>query len=121
MPLGDPAGEALALRLRQRPVLEHGIGPAGERVRPADARGDDPAPQAPRGLLQAGGIPPPVLVLALARVTGEIGTATARGRGGTVEGLLGELAEAVRRAGLEHQATLQAEGRLVTRPRLTLT
>jgi hypothetical protein len=77
--------------------------------------------EAALGLLQAGGIPPPVLVLALARVTGEIGTATARGRGGTVEGLLGELAEAVRRAGLEHHATLQAEGRLVTRPRLTLT
>ena len=34
---------------------------------------------------------PIVLVLALARVTGEMGTATARGRGETVEGRLGEV------------------------------
>jgi hypothetical protein len=53
-----------------------------------------------------------VIVLAMARVTGETGTAAALAIGENVEQLLGELAEVVRRAGRDHQEMLQAEGML---------
>jgi hypothetical protein len=65
-------------------------------------------------LLQAGEIHPHVIVLAMARVAGETGTATALASEENVEKLLGKLAEVVRRAGLEHHATLRREGLLVT-------
>jgi hypothetical protein len=60
-------------------------------------------------LLQAGDIHPNVVVLAVARVAGETGSAAALASGEDVEQLLGELAEVVRRAGLEQHATFQGE------------
>jgi hypothetical protein len=65
-------------------------------------------------LLQAGEIYPPVIVLAAARVAGEMGADAALEGGEDVENLLDELAEVMRQAGLEHHATLQGEGLLVT-------
>jgi hypothetical protein len=61
------------------------------------------------GLLRVGGI-----VLAAARVAGEIGADAALEGGEDVESLLGELAEIMRQAGLEHHATLRGEGLPVT-------
>jgi hypothetical protein len=61
-------------------------------------------------LLQAGDLHPHVIVLALARVTGETGTAAAMVSGENPEKLLGELAAVVRRAGRDHQEMLQNEG-----------
>jgi hypothetical protein len=61
-------------------------------------------------LLQAGDVQPPVIVLAVARVAGEMGAGAALGGGEDVESLLGELAEILREAGLEHHAALQGEG-----------
>src|SRR3954462_15730972 len=67
-------------------------------------------------LFQDSGIHPHVMVLALARVTGEVGAGTAfaggEGPGGwrDPEELLGELAEVVRQAGRSHHELLQAEG-----------
>jgi hypothetical protein len=61
-------------------------------------------------LLQAGGIQPPVIVLAVARVAGEMGAGAALGGGEDVEGLLADLAVILRQAGLEHHAALQGEG-----------
>jgi hypothetical protein len=65
-------------------------------------------------LLQVGRIYPQVIVLAAARVAGEIGADAALEGGGDVENLLGELAEIMRAAGLEHHATLRGEGLKVT-------
>jgi hypothetical protein len=65
-------------------------------------------------LLQAGDIHPNVIVLALARVTGETGTAAAIVSGETMEKVLGELAAVVLRAGWDHQELLQGEGLPVT-------
>ena len=65
-------------------------------------------------LLQAGEIYPPVVVLAVTRVAGEMGAGAALEGGEDVENLLGELAEIMRQAGLEHHAMLQGEGLLVT-------
>ena len=65
-------------------------------------------------LLRVGGIYPQVIVLAAARVAGEIGADAALEGGEDVESLLGELAEIMRQAGLEHHATLQAGGLKVT-------
>jgi hypothetical protein len=65
-------------------------------------------------LLQAGDVHPNVIVLALARVTGETGTAAALVGGEIVEKVLGELAEVVRRTGRDHQEMLQGEGLPVT-------
>ena len=61
-------------------------------------------------LLQAGGIYPPVIVLAAARVAGEMDANAALEGGEDVESLLGELAEVMHAAGLEHHAALQGEG-----------
>ena len=61
-------------------------------------------------LLRVGEIYPQVIVLAAARVAGEIGADAALEGGEDVENLLGELAEIMREAGLKHHATLQGEG-----------
>jgi hypothetical protein len=53
-------------------------------------------------LLQNGEVHPQLVVLALARVTGEVGAGTALAGGQDPEELLGELAEVVRRAGRDH-------------------
>jgi hypothetical protein len=59
--------------------------------------------------LQDSDIHPHVMVLALARVTGEIGAGTALAGGQDPEELLDELAEVVRRAGREFREMLEAE------------
>jgi hypothetical protein len=58
-------------------------------------------------LLRAGEVHPRLIVLAVARVTGELAAAALAG-GQELEPLLGKLAEVVRHAGREHHATLQA-------------
>ena len=54
-------------------------------------------------------IHPHLVVLALARVTGEVGAGTALASEQDPDELLGELAEAVRRAGREFQEMVRAE------------
>jgi hypothetical protein len=65
-------------------------------------------------LRRVGEIYPQVIVLAAARVAGEMGADAAREGGEDVERLLGELAEIMREAGLKHHATFQAGGLPVT-------
>jgi hypothetical protein len=65
-------------------------------------------------LQQVGGIYLPVLVLAVARMAGEMGANAALEGGEDVESLLGDLAEVMRAAGLEHHALLQGAGLAVT-------
>src|SRR5690242_4855484 len=60
-------------------------------------------------LFQDSDIHPHVMVLALARVTGEVGAGTALAEDQDPEELLGELAEVVRRAGREFREMLEAE------------
>src|SRR3954451_8102548 len=60
-------------------------------------------------LFQDRDIHPHVMVLALARVTGEVGAGTALASEQDPEELLGELAEVVRRAGREFREMVQAE------------
>jgi hypothetical protein len=60
-------------------------------------------------LLQDGDIHPHAMVLALARVTGEVGTSAALASEHDPEELLDDLAEVVRRAGREFQETVRAE------------
>ena len=84
-------------------VLEQQVWAATEMIREAVLR-----------LLQAGDIHPNVVVLAVARVAGETGSAAALASGENIEQLLGELVEVVRRAGLEQHAAFQSEGLLVT-------
>ncbi len=60
-------------------------------------------------LLRVGEVHPQLIVLAVARVAGELAASAALAGGESVEPLLGELAEVVRHAGREHQQTLQAE------------
>src|SRR5690242_7037791 len=60
-------------------------------------------------LFQDSDIHPHVMVLALARVTGEVGAGTALASEQDPEELLGELAEVVRRAGREFREMLRAE------------
>jgi len=59
-------------------------------------------------LLRLGEVHPQLIVLAMARVTGELAAAAALAGGQELEPLLGKLAEVVRHAGREHHATLQA-------------
>jgi hypothetical protein len=59
-------------------------------------------------LLRVGEVHPQLIVLAMARVTGELAAAAALAGEEELESLLGELAEVVRYAGREHHATLQA-------------
>ena len=60
-------------------------------------------------LLQGSEVHPYLVVLALARVTGEVGASAALAGEQDPEELLGELAEVVRRAGREFQEMLRAE------------
>jgi hypothetical protein len=60
-------------------------------------------------LLRAGEVDPRLIVLAAARVTGELGAAAALAGGEDVEGLVNELAEVVRQAGRGQHAALRAE------------
>src|SRR3954462_4718666 len=60
-------------------------------------------------LFQDSDIHPHVMVLALARVTGEVGAGTALAGERDPGELLGELAEVVRRAGREFHETVRAE------------
>ena len=60
-------------------------------------------------LFQDSDIEPYLVVLALARVTGEVGAGTALASEQDPEELLGELAEVVRRAGREFRETVRAE------------
>src|SRR3954469_26079227 len=60
-------------------------------------------------LFQDSDIHPHVMVLALARVTGEVGAGTALAEEQDPEKLLGELAEVVRQAGREFRETVEAE------------
>ena len=59
-------------------------------------------------LFQDGDIEPYLVVLALARVTGEVGAGTALAGEQDPEELLADLAGVVRRAGREFQETIQA-------------
>jgi hypothetical protein len=59
-------------------------------------------------LLQNGEVHPQLVVLALARVTGEVGAGTALASGQDPEELLGDLADAVRQAGREFREVLEA-------------
>ena len=59
-------------------------------------------------LLKEGEVHPRLLVLAAARVAGELGAATALAEGEAAEEVLGVLAEALREAGLEHAEMLRA-------------
>jgi hypothetical protein len=65
--------------------------------------------QAVMRLFQDSDIHPHVMVLALARVTGEVGAGAALAGGQDPEELLGELAEVVRQAGREFREMLEAE------------
>jgi hypothetical protein len=60
-------------------------------------------------LLQDGEVHPHLVVLALARVTGEVGAGAALASGQDPEELLGELAEVVRQAGHQFHEMLRAE------------
>ena len=60
-------------------------------------------------LFQDSDIEPYLMVLALARVTGEVGVSTALAGEQDPEELLGDLADAMRQAGREFQETLRAE------------
>ena len=60
-------------------------------------------------LLRVGEVHPQLILLAMARVAGELAAAAALAGGEAVEPLLDKLAEVVRHAGREHHATLQAE------------
>jgi hypothetical protein len=60
--------------------------------------------------LQRVDILPPVIVLAVARMAGEMGADAALEGGEDVENLLADLAKVMREAGLEHHALLQREG-----------
>src|SRR3954453_8705534 len=60
-------------------------------------------------LFQDSDIEPYLVVLALARVTGEVGAGTALASEQDPEELLGELAEVVRRAGREFREMVRAE------------
>jgi hypothetical protein len=78
-------------------TIEEELGTAVEGVQRAVVR-----------LLQDGEVHPHLVVLALARVTGEVGAGTALASGQDPEELLGDLADAVRQAGREFREVLQA-------------
>jgi hypothetical protein len=60
-------------------------------------------------LLQEGEVHPQIVVMAATQVAGGLGAAAALASGQEIEGLLDDLAEALRQAGREHHETLQAE------------
>ena len=59
-------------------------------------------------LLRDGGVRPPLVALAVARVAGELGASVAAEDGLALERVLGELADLTRRAGREHHALVRA-------------
>lgn len=59
-------------------------------------------------LLREGEVHPQLIVMAVARVAGELGAGAALAGGQDLETLLDELAEVVREAGREHHEALQA-------------
>jgi hypothetical protein len=60
-------------------------------------------------LLREGEVHPQIIVMAAARVAGGLGAAAALASGQDLEGLLDDLAKALRQAGREHHETLRAE------------
>jgi hypothetical protein len=60
-------------------------------------------------LLQGGEVHPQIIVMAATRVAGGLGAGAALASGQDLEGLLDDLAEALRQAGREHHETLRAE------------
>ncbi len=60
-------------------------------------------------LLREGEVHPQVIVLAVARVAGEVGASAALAGGQDVEKLLGDLVEALQQAGREHHEMLSAD------------
>ena len=60
-------------------------------------------------LLQDGGIHPQLVVLALARVAGEVGAGAALAGGQDVETMVGELTEVMRQAGRDWHETIALE------------
>jgi hypothetical protein len=81
----------------ERDELEAQLGTAMEGLQRAVVR-----------LLQDGEVHPQLVVLALARVTGEVGAGLALAGEQDLEELLGELAEVVRQAGREFHEMLEA-------------
>ena len=59
-------------------------------------------------LLRDGEVHPQLVIMAVARVAGELGAGAALAGGQDHEALLGELAEVVREAGREHHEALRA-------------
>ena len=59
------------------------------------------------GLLRESEVHPQLIVMAVARVAGELGAGAARAGGQDHETVLGELAEVVREAGREHHEALR--------------
>jgi hypothetical protein len=78
------------------PDLEEQMEAATDTIRAAALR-----------LLRAGEVHPQLIVMAVARVAGELGAAAALAGGQDHEALLGELADIVRVAGHEHHEVLQ--------------
>jgi single-stranded DNA-specific DHH superfamily exonuclease len=60
-------------------------------------------------LLREGEVHPQIIVMAAARVAGGLGAGAALASGQDLEGLLDDLAEALRQAGRDHYETLRAE------------
>jgi hypothetical protein len=60
-------------------------------------------------LLREGEVHPQIVVMAATRVAGGLGAAAALATGQDVEGVLDDLAEALRQAGRDHYETLRAE------------
>ena len=60
-------------------------------------------------LLRDGEVHPHLIVLAVARVAGELGASAALAAGEDVEAMLGDLAEVLRQAGQDQRKTLRAE------------
>jgi hypothetical protein len=52
---------------------------------------------------------PQIVVMTAVRVAGELGASAALATGQDIEGVLGDLAEILRRAGREHHETLQVQ------------
>jgi hypothetical protein len=60
-------------------------------------------------LLRDGEVHPHLIVLAVARVAGELGASAALAAGEDVEAMLGDLAEVLRQAGQDQRETLRTE------------
>jgi hypothetical protein len=60
-------------------------------------------------LLREGEVHPQIIVMAATRVAGGLGASAALASGQDIEGLLDDLAEALRQAGRDHYETLRAE------------